>query len=203
LTGRTGLFSELNGMKKVVALSASPRRGGNSEILLDQALSEIKNAGGEAEKIILSELNIAPCGACSACEKTGLCTVEDDFQKIYRFLKDENLFLVAFPVFFNGVPAQLKALVDRCQCCWQAKYRLKNPIAPASPQRRLSVIGVKARPDMEEFAHSLASLKVFALVNNLEYHQELLVDQLEEAGTVYARPEALLKARELGKNLVL
>jgi len=189
-------------MHKVIALSASPRRGGNSEILLDQAIAGVLEAGGIAEKIILCDLKIAPCLECNFCARTGRCIVEDDFQAIYRRLKQENLFLLAFPVFFQGLPAQLKALVDRCQCCWEAKYRLETPIAPASPQRRLSVLGVKAREDVEEFSHPLATLKVFALVNNLRYYQELLLSRMEDSGAVNRNPEALQKARELGKDLL-
>ena len=189
-------------MKKVIGFLGSPRRGGNSEILLDCALKGAQNAGAESRKIIVSELKIAPCAACYACQADGICVIKDDFQEIHRLLREENLFLFAFPLYFMSMPAQLKALIDRAQCCWAAKYLLKKPVAPLTPGRKCSAIMLRGMTGLNSFTCPRETLKAFCVVNNIHYHDELGVQETDKLKLVADFPELLQKAEQLGKELL-
>ena len=131
-------------MINVIGFLGSPHRAGNTETLLDETLRGAKEKGAEVEKIILNELNIRPCQNCGGCDKTGRCVVEDDMQPIYPKLRKANGVIVASPVFFSSVSAQTKAMIDRNQCVWVEKYRLKKPVAEITTPRRGALLALCA-----------------------------------------------------------
>jgi len=102
---------------KILGIVCSPRKGGNTEILVKEALDAAKVAGADkAELVSLAEKDIAPCTACELCFKTGKCTVQDDFQEIYEKLLEYDGIVLGTPVYFWGVSAQAKLLIDRTYC---------------------------------------------------------------------------------------
>ena len=115
-------------MKKIIAILGSPRKEGNSDILLNSAIKGAKSNGASVEKIIVRDLQIAPCNSCGGCWEKGVCVIEDDMQKMYPKLVDADGIIVSSPIYFMGVSAQLKAFIDRCQAFWARKYVLHLPI---------------------------------------------------------------------------
>ena len=107
---------------------SSPRQDGNSDILLNSAIKGAESNGAVVEKIIIRDLQIAPCNSCGGCWEKGDCVIDDDMQKIYPKLVDADGIIVASPIYFMGVSAQLKAFIDRCQAFWARKYVLHLPI---------------------------------------------------------------------------
>ncbi len=187
---------------KIIGILASPRRQGNSEILLDRTLEGAKNKGAETEKIILRTLSLSPCIECGGCDKTGLCVINDDFQTIFSHLQSQKLFILASPLFFFGISAFGKSMIDRCQCCWVGKYRLRKPISPKSSQRRGILLASKGMPGLDDFMHLKAEVKAFFSVNNIAYFDELLVDDCDGKGPVTGRDDILEKAYAIGQRLV-
>ena len=98
---------------KVVGIVGSPRKGGNTEIVMKEALKAVQDAGGETEMFLLADMDIAPCKACGSCVEKGACTVEDDMQKIYAALLAADGVIFGTPVYFINVSAQAKAVIDR------------------------------------------------------------------------------------------
>lgn len=98
---------------KVFGISGTPRAGGNSEVLLREAMNPFAEAGWAVELVPLSEKNIAPCTGCETCVETGKCGIEDDMQGIYRAYAACDALIISAPVYFRYVPAQLKAVFDR------------------------------------------------------------------------------------------
>lgn len=189
-------------MQKVIGFMASPRRNGNTETLLDKALEGAKERGIEVEKIVLREMNFSPCQACGGCDKTGICIINDDFQKIYKILKNNDFFIMATPLYFQGVSAYGKSMIDRCQCIWVAKYRLRKPIAPKSSSRRGMLISSRGMPGIADFEHVRAAVKSFFSVNNIVYFDEVLIEDGDGKGPVRNREEALEKAITSAQRLV-
>lgn len=107
----------------ILAISTSPRRHGNSESALDTVLQEVSEQFS-AERIVLSDLSVAPCKGCGACEKLGRCIQEDDFQELAKKILAADVLILASPVYSLSVCAQAKALIDRCQVFWSQKYVL-------------------------------------------------------------------------------
>ena len=99
---------------KVLTISSSPRAGGNSETLCDAFLQGAAEAGYETEKICLREKKLAPCLGCGACGSTHRCVQNDDAEGILTAMIGADVIVLASPVYFYCMSAQLKMLIDRC-----------------------------------------------------------------------------------------
>lgn len=106
---------------KVLGIRGSPRRGGNSDQLLDWFLSGVVGKD-EVDVLTPSQLRIHFCRGCRYCESTGFCVIKDDMTEIMAKLLAADRVVVSTPVFFYGLPASLKALVDRVQPLWARRY---------------------------------------------------------------------------------
>ena len=83
-----------------MGLFGSPRRGGNTDILLDEFLRGCTERGAACERIRICELRVGGCRGCGGCEKTGRCVVEDDMQPIYEALERSDRIVMAAPIYF-------------------------------------------------------------------------------------------------------
>ena len=99
--------------KKILILSASPRKGGNSDLLCDQFAKGAEEAGHQVEKIRVQEKKISPCLACYGCRGTGACVQKDDMEQFRRQILDGDMLVFVTPLYYYGMSAQLKILVDR------------------------------------------------------------------------------------------
>lgn len=104
--------------KKVLILSGSPRKNGNSDILCDEFARGAAEAGHEVEKIRIAEKKIGYCHACYACRGTGVCAIKDDMAEIMQKMIDCDVMVLASPVYFYSIDAQLKAVIDRSVARW-------------------------------------------------------------------------------------
>lgn len=104
--------------KKVLILSGSPRKGGNSDLLCDEFMRGAIEAGHKVEKIRVQEKKIACCIACYACRGKGICAIKDDMAEIMQKMIDCDVLVLASPVYFYSIDAQLKAVIDRSVCRW-------------------------------------------------------------------------------------
>jgi multimeric flavodoxin WrbA/protein-tyrosine-phosphatase len=110
----------------VLGINGSPRKNGNTHFLLSAFLSEAEGLGARTRAVRVVDHNIVPCKELIVCERKGFCPIDDDMKhEIYALLRGTDIILLASPVFFYNVTAQLKALIDRCQTLWARKYRLK------------------------------------------------------------------------------
>jgi len=105
-------------MKKVLILSGSPRKNGNSDILCDQFAKGAVEAGHQVEKIRVAEKTVGYCRACYACRDTGICAIKDDMTEIMQKMIDCDVMVLASPVYFYSIDAQLKAVIDRSVARW-------------------------------------------------------------------------------------
>ncbi len=117
-------------MVKVLGVIGSPRLGGNTEIMVREALAAAAEQGAEIEFIHLAEKSISPCEGCFTCEETSKCKIEDDMQEIYTKLEEADAIILGTPVYFANVTAQAKAFMDRTYCLYR-KRRLRGKVAAA------------------------------------------------------------------------
>ena len=96
-----------------MGISGTPRKKGNSEILLRSALKPFKNNGWNVKIFLLSELAIKPCNACESFKETGICIINDDMQRIYDAFRWCNAIIISSPVYYRNVSAQLLSVFDR------------------------------------------------------------------------------------------
>ena len=104
--------------KKVLILSGSPRKNGNSNALCKEFLRGVTDSGNVGEIINVSEKNIGYCRACYACKETGVCAINDDMAEILEKMIECDVLVLASPVYFYSIDAQLKALIDRTVVRW-------------------------------------------------------------------------------------
>lgn len=104
--------------KKVLILSGSPRKGGNSDILCDEFMKGANESGNEVEKIRVVEKKIGYCRACYICKETGICAIKDDMAEILQKMIDADVIVLASPVYFYSIDAQLKTVIDRTVARW-------------------------------------------------------------------------------------
>jgi multimeric flavodoxin WrbA len=186
---------------KVIGISASPRFGGNSDLLLRQALAGAESAGAQIEYLRLADFKIAPCIECNSCYKTGRCVVKDDYHIISAKMLDADRLILATPIFFMTVSAQAKALIDRCQCLWALKYVLKKSLMSAGRDRRAMVIAVGGSKSKKMFDSIRLTMKYFFDVMDINYVANLFVNKVEDAGQIKEHPSAMKEAFALGQKL--
>jgi multimeric flavodoxin WrbA len=187
----------------ILGIFGSPRRGGNTDLLLEEALRGAEEEGAKVERLYLSDYTITPCKECHGCDHTGKCVILDDMQKIYPKLLDADVIIFASPIFFYGVTAWAKALIDRSQALWSRKYLLKDPFLGKEGRKRKGFfISVGATKGQKVFDGAILTVKYFFDVLNAEYLGELVFRGVEAKEEILKHPEALRRAYEIGKELV-
>jgi multimeric flavodoxin WrbA len=177
----------------------SPRIKGNTDLLLDEALEGARKQGAEVEKIVVDKLNIAPCKEYYGCLRDGNCVIRDDMDDVYPRLVAAGAVMVASPMFFYGVSAQMKALIDRCQALWARKYVLKWKMGEAP--RKGALIAVGATKGEKLFEGPRLVVRYFFKALDAEYSDELLVRGVDQRGEIKEHPDTLREAFELGERL--
>ena len=185
----------------IFGLQGSPRIGGNTDILLSSFLDEAKNFGAKTYKLIVTKKKITPCQECSTCEREGFCPIDDDMQEVYYFIRKADIIVVATPVFFYGLTAQLKALIDRSQALWSRKYihKLKDP---AYKWRQGFFLSIGATKGKNLFNGITLTLKYFFDAVSANIYGNLTYKRIEKAGEIKNHPTAINDVKEKAKILV-
>lgn len=193
----------MTGKTKVLAFNGSPRKGGNTATMLAALAEGVTAAGGEIEIIRLCEFDIAPCTACGACDETGVCVIEDDMAGLYDKILAARRLVLASPIYFYGLTAQTKAMVDRTQALWCRKQLLQEAGKwQDDPARRGVLLAAAATKGAKVFDGARLTAKYAFDAMGFIYGGEVLVRHLEHPHDAARRPEALEEATKAGKSLV-
>ncbi|HLB24784.1 MAG TPA: flavodoxin family protein [Nitrospirota bacterium] len=189
---------------KVLGFSGSPRVNGNTELLLKELLRGASDAGAETELIQVRKVRFDPCISCNRCFETGRCEVEDAFQPIYDKIMEADHIVLASPIYFMGVTAWAKTLIDRCQCYWAKKYVLKEPVPMyrGEMQRRGVFISTAGSNVKQAFDGAVFTVKYFFDAIGVAHYKDLLYHNVDEKGAIKEHPTALKEAYETGRDLV-
>lgn len=191
-------------MVTVLGIAGSPRRRGNTELLLDRFLAGAEQAGAQVEKVVAARLSLAGCVACDGCRENGQCVVQDDYQALSGKLVAADIIALAAPLYFWNLPAQVKALIDRSQSQWARKFTAQAPLppTPAGHTRRRGVfisVGGEVQPD---FTGAVKTVRGFLSVYEADYWGALLVGGVDGRGEIREHPMALQEAFDLGVRAV-
>ena len=181
---------------RVLGIVGSPRKNGNTDILVSEVLRGAMDAGSKVELIFLNDLEIKPCQAiCSDyCKSTSNCKIKDDMKKLYNKLFESEIIILGTPIYWYGPSAQCKAFLDRWYAFSHPKYILKMRgkklilIAPFE-ESNTSV----ADPLLEMIIKSVNYL-------DMKFHGSLLVS-VKEKGAIKQNLEAMKRAYMIGKEL--
>ena len=192
-------------MVNILTVKGSPRKDSNSFLLLQRALEGIKNNLSlkryNIENIDVSELEISCCQACDYCYQNRECCIRDDMSGLYEIFDSADIILVSTPVFFGGVPAQFKKLIDRCQVIWASKYKLRDSLIDRNKNRMGYVFAAAGAPEeREQFLAVKKEVTMFFRVLNTDYRGDFFVSDVERR-PVSDRDNVLNKANNIGKKI--
>jgi len=179
---------------KIVGIVGSPRRGGNTEILVKEVLKAAEKEGAETEMISLTSLNLKPCDGCRSCFQMKSCKIKDDGEDLFETLRNADGFVVGSPVYFGSVTAQTKIFIDRIGYLNNAlgKEPFNNKVGGA--------VIVAGRHHMEAYLQILlflASAKMFIATAGWE------LGVASGLGDVAKDELGMSKAKELGGKMAM
>lgn len=177
--------------KKVLILSGSPRKGGNSDLLCDEFMKGAREAGNQVEKIFLRSKKIAPCNACYFCKQSGgRCAIRDDMADILDKMQDADVIVMASPVYFYSIDAQMKAVIDRTVARWTN-----------IPNKEFYYIMTAAEDSDDVMDCTLECFRGFARCLSGSREMGVIYGKgVYEAGAIQGKP-AMREAYEMGKNV--
>jgi NAD(P)H-dependent FMN reductase len=187
----------------IVAFLGSPRVEGNSDILLREALKAVEGTTHDVLIFNLNTMDLKPCQNCGGCDATGICVINDAMQEISRAIRGADRIILSSPVFFFGLSAQSKIMIDRCQAFWCEKYLLKKTI-PSGPRGRKGLLMLIGGMKKEVGIHcSEATAKAFFRTVSVPEHETLSFLGVDAKGEIRNHPTALHDAFEAAKRLLL
>jgi len=196
---------------KVIAFCASPRKGGNTDALIDEALRGVRDAGAQGEKFMLQKMNIKTCISCRKCLDPAyerICAIKDDVSEIiFPKLIDSDAIIIGFPIYIGRECARLTMLLER----WGALGEFLREKMILKPGRRAMVIGTWGYPYVDTYDHVTAEIIMRLHVSGVETVEAIsacgFVGMLrglddKRRGLILRFPKELEKAYQAGKSLV-
>lgn len=189
--------------KKIIALAGSPRRRGNTGLLLEAAVKGARDAGAEVDVIYTNSLRIKPCQGCNTCSKLAGCIYQDDMVDLIAAFEAADAFIVSSPVYFGSVSAQLKTVIDRCQALWMQRQRIlleQDSILGRKPGLFLATSG---HPNHKgtRFDSSLEVVRTFGYAVDMKLIGTVFAADTDRIPVTEDAP-ILLEAYQAGRKLV-
>ncbi len=178
-------------MVKIIGICGSPRKGGNSEILLKEALKGAEEVGAETEIIFLREKKIEMCDGCCECDTTKKCHLQDDMEEIIKKLIDTDCVIFSVPTYFDNVNGLTKNFLDRLNPVGVDR-ELKN--------KYVGIIAVGATKE-KSFKKAIEAIKIFSEIELMKFVDSSW-GKAYKIGEIANDKEAITNANELGKKIV-
>lgn len=195
--------------KNVIAFCASPRRNGNTDLLVEEALKGAHDAGAKVEKVMLQKIKMDHCIGCRRCKEPDyddICVIKDEMAGIYQKIIEADALIIGFPIYTGRECAQLCTFLDR----WDGyeRYMLKSCLEPG---RVAMVIGTWGYPYINTYDHVIESV-----ISTLNLHKVETIEALsacgfegilhgldeKRRGVILRHPKQLKKAYAAGRGLV-
>lgn len=186
----------------VVGLVASPRKGMSTDTLVRRALEGARAAGAETGLIYLNDLEIRPCQACPRPPETGFCVYRDGMDEIYRVLMTADGLVVGTPAYYGSVSAQLKLVIDRCNCATEmvnlpgGGTAFRSRVAKRKKGAFIWVADYSRDP-----GHALVTMRLWCRDVNLELLETLAVTGADRGEGARNQADLLQRAFDLGLRL--
>ncbi len=185
----------------VLGLQGSPRRKGNTHFLLSAFLTEMEKRGAETMAVHVPEKKIRPCTGCNACERKGVCSLQDDEMKdLYPLFRRADIVVAATPIYFYNATAQLKIVIDRSQTLWSRKYKL-DLTDPGRPHRKGILLSLGATKGKNLFEGMHLTARYFFDAVGAGYAGSLTYWRIEEIGDMKNHPGVLDDVGQLAEKV--
>jgi len=176
---------------KILVINGSPRKGGNTETLLNAMTTGAQEAGATISNVELRSLDVSPCRACDACKKTGKCIQKDDMHDLISKMEECDVWILGTPVYWWSVTAQLKAFIDRWYGINREVFKNRRavlviPLESSNPKTAQHVLGM-----FDDIFDYLGMNQIGTI----------LAPGVHERGEVKKRSDIVKEAIELGKSI--
>jgi multimeric flavodoxin WrbA/protein-tyrosine-phosphatase len=186
----------------VLGFQGSPRKKGNTSFLLKNFMQAVEKLGAQTCTIEVSQKNILPCKEYVVCERKGYCPIDDDVKtEIYPLIRQAEVVVLATPIFFFNMTAQLKAIVDRCQLFWARKYKLKLS-DPAKKTKRGFLLSVGASKGKSLFEGLQLTARYFFDAIDASFEGSLTYREIEGPKDMAKHPEVLADIEKAAACLI-
>ncbi|MEN6617519.1 MAG: flavodoxin family protein [Syntrophorhabdus sp.] len=187
---------------RVIVFNGSPRIGGNTDLLVSAALKGIDRALHHVDYFRLNDMDIKPCQNCGGCTDTRVCVIKDKMQQIYPAIRAADRIILASPIYFSGLSAQTKIMIDRCQPFWVEKYIHNMPIEHAIHRKGLLILvgGMKRQIGAD---CSAATATAFFRSISVEEHKTLAYLGIDNMAGIRNHPTALQDTYEAARRLTV
>lgn len=187
---------------KILGILGSPCLDGLAAQLLDAALKGAAEGGAEVSRLDLARMRIHPCLECRECDAGAKCIQHsDDMSVIYRKIREVDGIILSSPIFFMGVTAQAKAMIDRCQCFWIERYVMKTRAYEGRRRPKGLFLSCAGSPKPIVFEPAIHTAKAFFAAIDYEYTGEVLLGSTDDPGLAPRKAAALENARTAGRRL--
>lgn len=190
---------------RILGIGGSPRKGGNTDTLLDTILSAARSSGALTGQIRLPDLQFQPCIGCELCRRDGRCTrFDDDMTGLYPKIIESRGLVMVCPVHNYNVTAWMKAFIDRLYCLYNfTDDRPRNWSSTLAGQGRKAVIAaICEQEDKKDLGFTLEAMRMPLEALGFEIVGELPVLRIFDAGKVSEHQEVIAEARCLGSLLM-
>ncbi len=184
---------------RVLGILGSPRPGGNSDLLLDQALAGAKSAGAQVEKIALSKKRISACLDCGKCNENGVCVIKDDMPAIHKKMLEADAIIHSVPLYFWAMTAQMKAYLDRWCAFFDENWEWHQVYAPKMKGKKIGLITVCGDPDPSTSDPIVHSFKNTCEFTGLRLYG-VVKASASKKGEIAGNEKAMKEAWNLGKK---
>ena len=182
--------------KKIFVITGSPRKGGNSSIMADAFIRGAEEAGNSVKRFDTAFKNIAGCKACDACWTNGrACVFSDDWQEFSDNLEAADIVVFAHPIYWSGMPSELKAAIDRTYSYCSAKT-----IRPLDGKQIVLLLCCECE-GMSNFSQTLDCYEGMSGYFKWTELGRVLQDSVFEKGAVNSHPDTIEKCYQLGKSI--
>ena len=186
----------------VLGFQGSPRKKGNTSFLLTNFMQTVEKLGAQPCIVEVTRKNITPCQEYVVCERKGYCPIDDDVKsEIYPLIRQAEVIILASPIFFFNMTAQLKAVVDRCQLFWARKYKLKLS-DPAKKTKRGFLLSVGASKGKSLFEGLQLTAKYFFDAIDARYEGSLTYREIEGPKDMAKHPKVLTDIEKAAADLI-
>lgn len=175
---------------KILGLSFSPRRQGNTEILLGEALGGAKEEGAETELYSVAGKDIRPCDGCGTCRKDGVCHIKDDMQELYTKMLEADGIIYGTPVYFYNMTGIGKTVIDRTIAFQPHGRNLSNKVG--------GIIAVAGSLGLIDAVKDL----YFYIISRRMLPASFIAAYAGGRGDVKKLEKCMKAARELGREMV-
>jgi len=185
-------------MMKIIGLVGSPRKNGNTDVLLQKALEGAKAQGSETELFYLNDLAIRGCQACYGCKTTGKCVVKDDLTEVFAAIDAADGVILGSPVYFGRFTAQTALFMDRLY-----GYLKGDSTSSLKPGKKFALVFTQGQPDASLYTSTIeATARVLTRIGFAAGSEPLVGSGLREIGIARENEQLLQKAYAIGQELI-